>query len=68
MEMIKRQYRYGQPSYFNNFIESTDNTNKNISEVLTLYNATVAKSKDNNIMNVKWHDKELYIIFVLRYS
>lgn len=66
--MIKRQYRSGQSNYFTNFVNSIHSRYKSIAEELAPYNATVAKSKDNNIMNVKWHDKELYIIFVLRYS
>jgi len=36
---------------------------------LKLYKATIAKSKNKHYMvNVKWHDHELYTIFVLRYA
>ncbi len=66
--MIKRQYRRGQPGYFNTFIMSHDG-NDVIEEQLKPYNATLAKSKNKHYMlNVKWHDPKKYAIFVLRYS
>lgn len=66
--MIKRQYRRNEPGYFNNFILSHD-PEGTIETELKLYKATVAKSKNKYYtMNVKWHDHELYTIFVLRYS
>ena len=66
--MIKRQYNRGQPGYFNNFILSHD-PDGTIEKELKLYKATIAKSKNKHyMMNVKWHDHELYTIFVLRYS
>ena len=66
--MIKKQYRRGRPGYFDNFIISHDGNN-GIEEHLKTYNATLAKSKNKHYMlNVKWHDHELYTIFVLRYS
>jgi len=71
--MIKKQYfRYPVPDkrncYFNNFIKSHD-PEEIIEDTLKKYNATIAKSKQpNSIMNVKWHDEKLYMMFVLRYS
>ena len=66
--MIRRQYRRGQPGYFNNFIMSHD-PEGTIETELKSYNAKIAKSKNKNyMMNVKWYDHELYTIFVLRYS
>jgi hypothetical protein len=66
--MIKRQYRRGQPGYFNNFILSHD-PEGTIEKELKMYNATLAKSKNRYyLLNVKWQDHELYTIFVLRYS
>jgi len=66
--MIRRQYRRGQPGYFNNFILSHD-PEDTIEEELNMYKATLAKSKNKNYkLNVKWRDLELYTIFVLRYS
>ena len=66
--MIKKQYRRGKPGYFNNFIRAHD-PEGTIETELKIYNATIGKSKNKHyMMNVKWHDPELYIIFVLRYS
>mgnify|MGYP003351482967 FL=1 len=66
--MIKRQYRRGQPGYFNNFINSHD-PEDTVEEHLKPYNATVAKSKNKTyILNIKWHDEQLYTLFVLRYA
>ena len=66
--MIKRQYHRGRPGYFNNFIRSHDPEGV-IEDHLRPYNATLGKSKNRNaIMNVKWHDPEKYMMFVLRYS
>ncbi len=66
--MIRRQYRSGQPGYFNNFIKSHDPEGI-IEEELKIYKATIAKSKNKHYrLNVKWHDPELYVFFVLRYS
>jgi hypothetical protein len=66
--MIKKQYRRGQRGYFNNFIISHDG-NEIIEEKLKAFNATLGKSKNKHaIMNVKWHDKNLYVMFVLRWT
>lgn len=67
--MIKKQYERSQPGYFNNFILSND-PEGSIKDELKKYNATIAKSKykNNYKLNVKWHDEQLYIMFVLRYS
>ena len=66
--MIKRQYRRGEYSYFNNFINAHD-PNEVIEDKLKLYKATIAKSKNKNyIMNVKWHDEKMYSLFVLRWA
>lgn len=65
--MIKRQYRQGKHSYFNNFLKS--HTTEMIDDNLKLYNATIAKSKNMNyIINVKWHDEKMYSLFLLRWS
>ena len=66
--MIRKQYRRGVPGYFYNFIHSHDAEDV-IEEKLKHYKATIAKSKNRNyIMNIKWHDTDLYILFVLRWS
>ena len=66
--MIKKQYRRNQLGYFNNFVLSHDG-NDVIEEKLKVYNATLGKSKNKYYMvNVKWHDEKLYMMFVLRYS
>ena len=66
--MIKRQYRRGQPGYFNNFVNLHD-PEDTIEERLKPYNATLAKSKNKNyLLNVKWYDLKKYAMFVLRYS
>lgn len=70
--MIKKQYyRYphnGTNCYFNNFIKAGD-PESIIEDDLKKYKATIGKSKQpNSILNVKWHDEQLYMMFVLRYS
>ncbi len=66
--MIKKQYRRDQRGYFNNFILAHDGDDV-IEEKLKEYHATLAKSKNKYYMlNVKWHDEQLYTLFVLRYS
>ncbi len=66
--MIKKQYRRGEPGYFNNFIHSHD-PEDTVEKHLKPYNATIAKSKNKDyILNVKWHNPEKYMMFVLRYS
>lgn len=66
--MIKKQYIRSHRDYFNNFINSNDPENF-IEDGLRKYKATLAKSKNKNYkLNVKWHDEQLYMMFVLRYS
>ena len=66
--MIKKQYRRSQTGYFNNFILSHDGEDV-IEERLKPYKGTIAKSKNKYYMvNVKWHDERLYMMFVLRWS
>lgn len=67
--MIKKQYNRYNPGYFFNFIKSND-PEERIEDELKKYNATIAKSKykNNYKLNVKWHDEQLYMMFVLRYS
>ena len=66
--MIKKQYRRGHHGYFDNFIMS-HNGDEVIEEKLKDYNATLGKSKNKHyMMNVKWHDPKLYLMFKLRYS
>lgn len=73
--MIKKQYHKGHPGYFHNFVMAHLDyySDDNIGEHLRAYNATVGKSKRNRnrtcpVMNIKWHDKALYTMFVLRWS
>ena len=66
--MIKKQYERSRTGYFNNFILSHDGEDV-IEERLKEYKATLAKSKNKYYkLNVKWHDEQLYTIFVLRWS
>lgn len=66
--MIKKQYHRSSRGYFDNFIMS-HNGDDSIEEKLKDYNATLGKSKNKNYkLNVKWHDKELYLMFKLRWS
>lgn len=67
--MIRKQYRQGVPGYFNNFVKAYD-PEDSMDEALKPYKATLAKSKfhNNYAINVKWHDEELYTLFVLRWS
>ena len=69
--MLKKQYnRYPHSGscYFNNFIKMHD-PDAIIEDELKKYKATIAKSHQPNIkMNIKWHDEQLYMMFVLRYS
>lgn len=66
--MIKKQYLRSQRGYFDNFILS-NHPDGIIEEGLKEYKATIAKSKNKHYkLNVKWHDKQLYTLFVLRYS
>jgi hypothetical protein len=66
--MIKKQYLRSQRGYFDNFIMSHDGEDV-IEERLKPYNATLGKSKNKHYkLNVKWHDEQKYMMFVLRYS
>lgn len=66
--MIKRQYRRNVKGYFCNFINSHDGE-AIVEDALKTYNATIAKSKNRyHIMNVKWHDENMYALFVLRWA
>lgn len=66
--MIKKQYRRGQPGYFDNFIIGHDPDDV-IENRLKPYEATLGKSKNKHyIMNVKWHDPKKYAMFVLRWA
>jgi hypothetical protein len=66
--MIKKQYERSQTGYFNNFILS-HNGEDIIEEQLKPYKATIAKSKSKYYkLNIKWHDEQLYMTFVLRWS
>jgi hypothetical protein len=68
MGMIRKQYHRFSPGYFYNFINAHDGE-LSIEDELKKYNATIAKSKNENYkMNVKWHDPKLYTWFVLRWS
>lgn len=61
------QYKRYIPEYFFNFINSND-PERQIEDELKSYKATIAKSKYDNKLNVKWHDERLYMMFVLRWS
>ena len=72
--MIKKQYdRYGWRTdrtrcYFNNFIDAHD-PDDIIENKLLPYKATLGKSKNTYTkLNVKWHDPQLYMLFLLRWS
>lgn len=67
--MIKKQYIRSHRGYFDNFILIND-PEGSIEDGLKKYKATIAKSKykNNSKLNVKWHDEQLYMMFVLRYS
>lgn len=66
--MIKKQYERSQTGYFNNFILS-HNGEDIIEEQLKPYKGTIAKSKSKYYkLNIKWHDEQLYMMFVLRWS
>lgn len=70
--MIKRQYirarGYDRRCYFDNFIDAHGGEEV-IEEKLKPYNATLGKSKRKGYMlNVKWHDPKLYLVFILRWS
>jgi hypothetical protein len=64
--MLKKNYIRGRPGYFNNYVNASD-PKVDIGSSLKEYQATLAKSKPGKL-NVKWHDKELYMLFVLRFS
>lgn len=74
VDMIKRQYdksirhRGSKHRYFLNFLDSCDANKEDMWDVLIEYKATKGRSKRRYCHNVKWHDHELYTIFVLRYS
>jgi hypothetical protein len=66
--MIKKQYERSQTGYFNNFLLS-HNGEDIIEEQLKPYKAKLAKSKNKYYkLNIKWHDEQLYMMFVLRYA
>lgn len=67
--MIKKQYDRFKQGYFYNFVHSNDPEGV-IEDGLKKYKATLAKSKykNNSKLNVKWHDEQLYMMFVLRWS
>lgn len=68
--MIRRQYDiHEKDSYFTKFI----NENKfyervNIQQALIPWQATVAKGKRHHSYNIKFHNRNLYLQFVLRWS
>lgn len=65
--MIKKQYRWSEPSYFINFYVA--HGSDNVQEYLKPYKATLGKSKNKNYyINVKWHDEKDYTMFVLRWA
>ena len=57
------------PGYFYNFVNQQKDMDGHIEDGLRPYRASLGKSKNRNYkLNVKWHDKELYMLFVLRFS
>lgn len=57
------------PGYFYNFVNQQPNMDSQIEDGLRPYNASLGKSKNRNYkLNVKWHNEQLYTLFVLRYS
>lgn len=70
--MIKRQYKraygYDPRCYFNNFIDA-HNGEDIVEEALKPYKATMGKSKRKDyLINIKWHDPKLYLMFILRWA
>lgn len=68
--MIKKQYqRYPvNRGYFHKFLDE-HGINDVIKEQLKSYDATLGKSKHKfSALNVKWHNREKYVMFVLRWS
>jgi hypothetical protein len=76
--MIKKQYDYYQTekTYFTNFMDSLATKSnvqsarfgRDVRAALAPYKATLAKSKAKYRYNIKWHDTDLYLLFVLRFS
>lgn len=68
--MIKRQYDRFKPGYFYNFVNNQVDLEAHIEDGLRPYKATIGKSKykNNNKLNVKWHDARLYTLFVMRWA
>ena len=67
--MIKRQYHRMTPGYFYNFVNQQKDMDAHIEDGLRPYRASLAKSKNRYYkLNVKWHDEQLYTLFVLRYA
>lgn len=72
--MIKKHYHYGDyfgngvnSQYFRNFLDSLDGE-RSMWDIIAEYKGKKAKAKGNHSYNVKWYDKQLYTMFVLRYS
>lgn len=72
--MIKKQYNSGNEygfgvnaQYFRNFLNSLDGE-RSMWEILEEYGAQKAKCKKKWSYNVKWHDEQKYMLFVLRWS
>jgi hypothetical protein len=66
--MIKRQYDITRPSYFRNFYQAGQ-PRFDLVKGLEHYNATLGKSKNHNYkFNIKWHDPDMYLLFVMRWA
>jgi hypothetical protein len=65
--MIKRHYDMTKSSYFRNFYDA-GTPRVDLRTGLSHYNATLAKSKGHHYINVKWHDPQMYLLFVVRWS
>jgi hypothetical protein len=68
--MIKKQYDYYQTevTYFTKFLDQLHDARSEVHEALKPWNATVAKSKARYRYNIKWHDPDMYLLFVMRYA
>jgi hypothetical protein len=68
--MMKKQYRgsFGSPqTYFDKFV-SAHPFGTDLRPLLKKYDATLAKSKGPYIHNVKWHNEQKYVLFVMEWS
>lgn len=71
--MIKVQYNYLDKGVFANFYDNcvastVCNQEPELRKALEPYQATLGKSKQRYRFNIKFRDRDLYTLFVLRWS